>query len=101
MATVHIVLANVQARARTGATMPVPDSVPSGVDTVASAAASTQSTLAGAAGQFWSIVSTGAVWVNFGPNPVAGSDAGWLVPAGVPRDFAVTADGEKIAVKDV
>ncbi|HUD91226.1 hypothetical protein [Sphingobium sp.] len=56
--------------------------------------------LAKADGLVWTVVSSGNVFVNFGPDPVAGAGWGHLILAGQARDFSVTTVGEKIAVKD-
>ena len=102
MATVHIVLSNVQSRALTGSTMPVADSVPTSVDTMTSTGTSAPSSITAAAtGAFWSITATGGnVYAKFGSNPTAVADEGWLILDGQTRDFAVTAASEKVAIKD-
>lgn len=105
MALVHITLCNVQARADTGATMPIPDSVEGAADAIESSGTSAQSSIVAAGptllkARFWTIVPKGDVWVTFGTNPTAGADSGHLVLANQPRSFAVTAAGEKVAIKD-
>ena len=104
MATVHVVLAGASGRSSTGATMPVPNSVPTGVDTMTSSASSAQANFnAGASwkGLFWSITATGGnVYVAFGANPTAAAEGGWLVLDGQTREFAVSAASEKCAIKD-
>lgn len=105
MALVHITLCNVQARADTGATMPIPDSIEGAADTITSSGTSAQSSIVAGGPvllkpRFWTIASKGDVWVKFGTNPTADSDTGHLVLANQPRSFAVTAAGEKVAIKD-
>lgn len=105
MALVHITLSNVQARPTTGTIIPIPDSVEGGADTMQSGSASAQSSLVASGpkpikARFWTIAAKGDVWVKFGSNPVAEADAGHLVLANQPRSFAVTAVGEKVAIKD-
>lgn len=96
MALVHITLTLVRAR--------VPDSVESAADTVTSSGASAQSSIVAddpiLKPRFWTIAPKGDVWVKFGSNPTADSDTGHLVLANQPRSFAVTAAGEKVAIKD-
>lgn len=102
MATVHVTMNNVQGRAITGSTMPVVDSQPTDAATATSSGTSAEvAGIVGAAGKFWQIAVTGGnVWVAFGSNPTAGSGAGHLILDGQTRDFAVTADGEEVAIKD-
>ena len=102
MATVHVTMNNVQGRAITGSTMPVVDSQPTDAATATSSASSAEvAGIVGAIGQFWQVtVSGGDVWVAFGTNPTAASGSGHLVLDGETRDFAVTAVGEEIAIKD-
>ncbi|WP_188064782.1 hypothetical protein [Sphingobium sp. KCTC 72723] len=105
MPLVHITLSNVQARADTGATMPIPDSVEGAADTMQSGGASAQSSIVADGpvllkARFWTIAAKGDVWVKFGSDPLAAADAGHLVLANQPRSFAVTAVGEKVAIKD-
>lgn len=105
MATVHVCLAHVIARAA-GGPAPVVQSVPVGSDTVTSSGTSAQSSLtaspSGVAGsQFWSVTATGGnVFVAFGSDPTAAADAGWLVLDGQTREFSTSQTGEKIAIKD-
>ncbi|WP_145201443.1 hypothetical protein [Sphingobium sp. B2] len=49
MALVHITLCNVQARADTGATMPIPDSVEGAADTIERSGTSAQASIVAAA----------------------------------------------------
>lgn len=100
MALVHISILNVQARADTGSTMPIPNSVEAAADTMQSSAASAQSTITAATGRFWSITTKGDIWVKFGVNPTAITEEGHLIVAGSTRFFAVTAANEKVAIKD-
>lgn len=104
MATVHVVLAGASGRSATGATMPVPNSVPISADTMTSTASSAKADFtAGASwqGLFWSITATGGnVYVRFGDDPVAAAEDGWLVLDGQTRDFAVTGPSETCAIKD-
>lgn len=102
MSTVHVTLNNVQGRALTSSTMPVVDSQPVDAATATSSASSAEvAGIVGAAGKFWQITVTGGnVWVAFGTNPTAVSGAGHLILDGETRDFAVTAEGEEIAIKD-
>jgi hypothetical protein len=103
MATVHIALCNVTANARiVTSTMPVPESVTAASDTMTSSGTSQQSSaVASRVGQFWSVtVAGGDVFVLFGADPTAVSDAGFLVLDGQTREFSVTAAGEKVAIKD-
>lgn len=102
MPTVHVALATVQARAITGATVPVVDSVPVASASQASAAASAVvAGLTGQPGQFWIVTATGGdVLVAFGADPDTDDGANWLLVGGAgPRDFAVKAAGEQIAIK--
>ncbi len=105
MALVHISLLNVQARADTGTTMQIPDSVEGAADTMQSSGGSAQSTIVAAGprllqARFWGVATKGDIWVKFGPNPVAGSEGGHLILAGQTRFFAVSSVDEKIAIKD-
>ena len=101
MATVHVTLGRVGARAETGSTLPVLSSVPRDVATLVSAPASAAAPLVAQAGEIWSLtVKGGDVFVAFGSAPVAVSGAGRLLLAGQTREFAVTAAGEKLAVID-
>lgn len=101
MATVQVVLCTIRGRSDPNHQVPVAPSAVDGSDTVTSSGSSALSTLSGALGQVWSITPLGPVWVNFGTGtPVAGAEAGWLIPTGIPREFAVSADGEKVAIKD-
>jgi hypothetical protein len=107
MATVHVVLCQVtsKSRAQTGSTMPVPDSVPIGADTMTPTSTSAQATVTPGSAQtgiVWSVTSLdAAVWVNFGADPTAAPDSGWMILAGDSRDFAVTSPNEKCAVRTV
>jgi len=106
MATVHITLSQVGGVALSGTEMPVANSIPIAADTLATSAISAQSSITAStdalAGKsaFWTVTATGNVYVRFGSNPTAVTDAGWLILAGQTRDFAVTATGEKVAVID-
>jgi hypothetical protein len=101
MASVHVVVASANTRAKTGATLPLPSSVPAAADTVTTSAASTQSSAAASAGDIWSVTArNGDVFVKFGANPTAAADDGWLILQGQTREFGATADGEKIALID-
>lgn len=103
MATVHVTMNNVQGRSITGAFPPVVDSQPTDAATATSSATSAEiAGIVGAIGQFWQVTVTGGnVWIAFGTNPAAGSGSGHLVLDGETREFAVTAAGEEIAIKDV
>lgn len=99
MATVHVTLGRVGARAETGSTLPILPGAPRAAETLASAGVSAPAGLVAQAGEVWSLTVTGGdVFVAFGPNPVAASGAGRLLLAGQTRDFAVSAAGEKVAV---
>lgn len=100
MATVHVVLGRLARDASRVEIIPL--SVPVGVDTVTSSGTSAQASLTAAAAdrQFWSVATDGAIYVAFGSNPTAAADSGWYIPAGSTREFAVSATGEKIAIKD-
>jgi len=103
MATVHVTLCDVLARAETGSTMPVLMSQPKGAETLASGAVSTTGTLTAARAQddFWNVTVTGgAVWVAFGTAPTAGPGGGYLVLDGQTIDRSTTVVGEKIAVRN-
>lgn len=103
MATVHIALCNVTANARiVTSTMPVPESVTVGSDTITSSGTSQQSSVvASRVGQFWTVAVTGGnVYVCFGADPTAATDAGHLLLDGQTRAFSVTAASEKVAIKD-
>lgn len=103
MATVHVVLSRVRSRGDTGGTLPVLESVPSGVDTVTSSGTSALSSLTAGDADVWNVTASGgAVWLKFGPGtPVAAADDGWLLLDGQSRDFAASTDAEKLAIKDV
>lgn len=103
MATVHVVLSVVdQASSVSGNIMPVAKSIPYAADTVTTSASSVQSSLVAPQppnNLFWEVKAKDAdVWVNFGSNPTAAVDVGWLVSAGETRQWAVTTAGEKCAV---
>jgi hypothetical protein len=99
LATVHVTLGRVSARADTGSTLPVLSSVPRAAETLVSTPASAAAQMVGQVGEVWSITVTGGdVFVAFGAEPVAASGAGRLLLAGQSREFAVTAVGEKLAV---
>lgn len=99
MATVHVTLGRVSARAETGSTLPLLSSTPRTAETLVSAAASASGALVAQAGEIWSITVTGGnVFGAFGSAPVAASGAGRLLLDGQTRDFAVAAAGEKFAV---
>lgn len=103
MATIHIVLTQVQERSiATGGVLPVADSVPIASDTLTSTGTSSQSSIVTANEHgVWCVTARdGDVWVKFGTNPTAVADDGWLVLMGQTRDFGVTTRAEKIAVKD-
>lgn len=98
MATVHVTLGRVGARAETGSTLPLLSSVPRAAETLVAGAASVASVVAGQPGEVWSIaVIGGDVFVAFAASPVAASGAGRLLMAGQRWDFAVTTAGEKLA----
>lgn len=105
MATVHVVLANVAARADTGATLPVPDSTPIAVDTMTSSGTSAQANITASGpneGEVWCVTAVGGpVYVRTGVNPTAVTDQGWLVADGQTLSLAVTVASEKLAIKDV
>jgi hypothetical protein len=102
MATVHVTMNYVQARALTGATLEVAQSVPEDAATVTSSGSSAEvGGIVGVLNGVWTVTAIGGdVWVAFGTNPTAGADSGHLIPAGSTRDFGVTAAGEEIAIKD-
>lgn len=102
MATVHISLTQVQERATTGATIPVPDSIPAAAQTMTSSGTSAQSTITASSSEgVWVVTAKGGdIWVAFGANPTAAQGAGYLVLAGTTRDFGINAVGDKIAIKD-
>lgn len=102
MATLHIELSVVQARALTGSTLPVADSADAGADTKVTSGVSQLSDLIGQPGQFWTVTALdGAVFLEFGAGvPVAGSDAGRLLLDGASRDFAVSVANERLAFVD-
>jgi hypothetical protein len=103
MSTVHVTLSAVKGRANTGVTMPVPDSVELGAETINSTSTSAASTLSTTSLDcFWTVSAMGgAVWIKFGASPSAGSGGGHLIQDGQTAHFAPMAAGEKIAVKDV
>lgn len=102
MATLHIELSVVNARAITGATLPVADSADVGADTKTTSAVSQLSDLTGQLGQIWTVTATGGnVFLNFGAGtPVAASDDGRMILDGQTRDFAVSVANERLALKD-
>ncbi len=106
MPTAHVVLSQVSPRARasTGSTMPVADSVEVAAKTLTPTNASAPADISSGTalvGQIWTVVALdAAIWVKFGPGtPEAAPGAGWLIPAGASRDFAVTDAAEKCAVR--
>lgn len=103
MATIHVELSTVSARARTGATLPIPNSVEIDSDTVTSSGSSAVSTLTGGLGQVWTVTALdGPVWLKFGTGtPIAAAEDGRLLLEGDSRDYAVTTASEKLAIKDV
>lgn len=108
MATVHITLGQVTGASVAGESMPVEPSVPLSADTMTSSGTSAQSsitaTLSALARKaaFWTVTVTGGnVWAAFGANPTAAADAGQLILDGQTRNFSVSANAEKIAIKDV
>jgi hypothetical protein len=107
MATVHITVSTVRNKSQAGQPMPVPRSVPEAADTMTSSAVSQQSTIVAnpegenhSSSRYWCVTALGNVWINFGTNPTAAAESGWLVLAGVPTFFSVSAKNEKIAIKD-
>ncbi|MDP3853612.1 hypothetical protein [Phenylobacterium sp.] len=103
MATVHVVLARVNGRADTGATMPIPMSQSTADETVTSTVNSVAVPgLAGELGQCWSLTVTGGnIWARFSSSgDDAGVDVGWLILDGQTREFAVTVAGESLEIKD-
>ena len=103
MATVHVTLCDVLARAETGSTMPVLMSQPKGAETLTSGAGSSVGTLAAtrARDDFWTVTATGGpVWVAFGVEPTAGPGGGYLVLDGQTIDRSTTQVGETIAVRN-
>lgn len=102
MATVHVEMARVRGRALTGSTMPVTDSVALASASQSSSSTWTASTVvAPDTNAFWTVVASGGdVLVRFDADPVNNGGNGRRVNAGMSRDFAVTAAGEKIAIKD-
>lgn len=101
MATIHINLATVAGRGYAGA-LPIPSSVPVGVDTYTSTGTSGLSTLSAEPGQVWIVTSKdGDVWAKFGAGtPVAAAEDGWLITAGQTREFTASVAAEKLAIKD-
>lgn len=107
MATVHITLGQVTGVSVQAVSMPAARSVPIAADTMTSSGTSAQSSITADTGglsrqaAFWSITVTGGnVFVRFGSDPTAASDTGHLILDGTTRDFAVSATGEKVAIKD-
>jgi hypothetical protein len=100
MATVHVVLASVMPRIANGALAPIPASNVIEADTVTTTAASAQATPTGEPGQVWIITALGSVYANFGTNPTAAADSGWLIASGQTREFAVSSPAELCALKD-
>lgn len=100
MATLHVVLCRVSARADTGSTLPVPGSQ-GRADTVTTSGTSQIFSLTAEAGEVWDVTATGGnVWINCGDDtPVAGSGSGWLLIEGVTRNLAAEDVGEKLAYK--
>ncbi|NLS27923.1 hypothetical protein S2M10_29250 [Sphingomonas sp. S2M10] len=99
MATVHITLGTVTARAGNDAPLSIFDSAEQSAQTMDSTGASAPSTLIGAKGQVWSVTALDAIWVKFGENPSAASNTGHLVGPGQTRSWKVMKDGEKVAIK--
>jgi hypothetical protein len=103
MATVHIVLGSVAARAPvTGSTIPVIGSTPASSFTVEIGESSTVQSEDGARiGQIWRVTPMGsAIWVAFGAAPDASAQLRHLVPDGSSADFAVSVAGERIAIQE-
>jgi hypothetical protein len=104
MATVHIVIAEVENRAeRSGATIPVIKSIPKSVETITTTVTSQPSTIETVeSDDFWSVTATGGnVWIEFGITPVAAPGRGWLILNGETREFSASMVGEKLAIRDV
>lgn len=99
MALVHVTLANVQDRAQTGSTLPIPAAADDGADTLTSSGTSQLASLTAAEGQVWVIATTGNIWVKFGSGtPLAATDSGFMLTAGV-HHFGADAS-QKVAIKD-
>lgn len=108
MATVHITLGQVTGVSTSGASMPVEPSVPIAADTMTSSGTSAQSNITATTSALthqaavWTVTATGGnVWAAFGANPTAAAEAGHLILDGQTRNLSVSANAEKIAIKDV
>lgn len=102
MATVHVSLGRVGARAETGATLPILYSVPRAAQTLTSSAVSTAATLVAEEGEVWTVSVTGGdVLAHFDADPEAGPNSGYLLLAGQPRDLAASVAGEMVAFVNV
>lgn len=104
MATVGIALVSVSNVVEAGlnSVQPVPDSSTAYSESKTSSASSQQSStvVPQRGGLLWEIVpSGGAVWVTFGPNPVASAGVTFQVPDGAVRHFKANA-GDKAAIID-
>lgn len=98
MATVHITLGAVTARAGNDAPLSIFDSIEDQAQTMNSSGSSQQSSLTSRKGLVWCITALDAVWVKFGDNPTAAQGTGHLIAAGTTRTFKVTNASEKLAI---
>jgi hypothetical protein len=98
MAKLHITLLTLNRRGTTGVN--APDSLEAGADTKTLTGASQLSDLTGQPGQVWRVVAQdGSGFIKTGAGtPIAASDAGHLVPPGIPFEFNVTVASEKLAL---
>lgn len=98
MGLVHVTLGQASGRAKTGSTLPVPDSIEIGADTLSGSAASQQSDLLAKMGEVWTVTAVSDnIFVKFGSDPVAASGAGHLLLSGCPCSFIAMSDDEKVA----
>lgn len=96
MAKIHFTLLEAKMRSQTGVN--APDAADAGGDTKTIGSSSALSDLTGQIGQTWRIVAGAEVFVNFGAGtPVAASDDGHMLTAGVPYEFNVAVASERCA----
>jgi hypothetical protein len=105
MATLSVVIAQTFNPKR-GYRDPVPSAVPFATEVITTTDTSQQSDIYntgvyGAYGSYWIVTASGGdVWVKFGSDPTASEGNDWLILDGQTREFAVDADGQKLAVID-
>jgi hypothetical protein len=105
MATLSVVIAQTFNPKR-GYKDPVPAATPFAAEEITTSETSQQSGVYnagvyGSYGSYWVLTVTGGnVWVKFGSDPTAAAGDQWLILDGQTREFAVDAEGQKLAVID-